>query len=54
MEGFIVTMPEGGAKQEIKIDVLLAQARMYCENQPRQSGLNHDYNMTFLISPRDW
>ena len=31
--------------------VLFAQARVHCDNKPRQIGLNHNYNMTFLISP---
>ena len=46
------------AKQEVKsrsrqaewFDVLFAQARVHCDNKPRQIGLNHDYNMTFSIS----
>ena len=33
--------------------VLFAQARVHCDNKPRQIGLNHDYNMTFSISPRE-
>ena len=42
LEGFVVTMhsPSG-------FDVLFAQARVHCDNKPRQIGLNHDYNMTF-------
>ena len=24
-----------------------------CDNKPRQIGLNHNYNMTFSISPRE-
>ena len=30
---------------------LFAQAQVHCDNKPRQIGLNHNYNMTFLISP---
>ena len=33
--------------------VLFAQARVHCDNRPRQIGLNHNYNMTFSISPRE-
>ena len=44
LEGFVVTMHEG---------VLFAQAWVHGDNQPRQIGLNHDYNMTFSISPRE-
>ena len=32
-------------------DVLFAQARVHCDNKSRQVGLNHDYNVTFSISP---
>ena len=42
----VISQPDG-------FDVLLAQARVHCDNKPRQIGLNHDYNMTFLISPRE-
>ena len=40
--------PDGVARG---IGVLFAQARVHCDNKPRQIGLNHNYNMTFLISP---
>ena len=30
---------------------LFAQVRGHCDNEPRQIGLNHNYNMIFSISP---
>ena len=68
LEGFVVTMHEGACETESQIpralargilltpegfDVLFAQARVFCDSKPRQVGLNHDYNMTFPISPRE-
>ena len=59
LEGFVVTMHEGACETGSQIptakpegfDVLFAQARVHCDNKPRQIGLNNNYNMTFLISP---
>ena len=50
LEGFVVTMHEGAC--ETGFDVLFVQARVHCDNKTQQIGLNHDYNMTFSISPR--
>ena len=35
-------------------DVLFAQAGVHSDNKPRKIGLNHDYNITFSISPREF
>ena len=55
LEGFVVPMHEGACETRSQIprvrDVLFAQARVHWDNKPRQIGLNHDYNMTFSISP---
>ena len=59
LEGFVVTMHEGACETGSQIptaqpegfDVLFAQAQVHCDNKPWQIGLNHNYNMTFLISP---
>ena len=59
LEGFVVTMHSGLCEQYVQslsltasgFDLLFAQARVHCGNKPRQFGLNHDYDMTFLISP---
>ena len=61
LEGFVVTMYEGACETGSQIpraepegfEVLFAQARVHCDNKPRQIGLNHDYNMTFSISPSE-
>ena len=37
LEGFVVTMHEGAC--ETGSDVLFAQARVHCDNKPRQIGL---------------
>ena len=34
-----------------QLDALFTQAWVHRDNKPRQIGLNHDYNMTFIISP---
>ena len=55
--GFVVTMHEGACKTGSQIagfDVLFAQAQVHCDNKPRQIGLNHNYNMTFSISPHEF
>ena len=36
-----------------RIDVLFVQARVHCDNKPRQIGLDRDYNKTFSISHRE-
>ena len=52
--GFVVTVHEGACETGSQIpNILFAQARGHCDNKPRQIGLNHDYNMTFSISPRE-
>ena len=59
LRGFVVTMHEGACETGSQIptalpegfDVLYAQARVHCDNKPRQIGLNHNYSMTFLITP---
>ena len=33
------------------LDVPFGRARVHCDNKIRQVGLNHDYNMTFLVYP---
>ena len=54
LEGLVVTMHEDacetGSQIPRALDVLFAQARVHCDNKPRQIVLNHDYNMTFSIS----
>ena len=44
-------------RREVKFgfqfDILFAQSPVHCDNKSRQIGLNHDYNMTFLISPQE-
>ena len=57
--GLLSQCTRARAKQEVKsrgrmpsgFDVLFAQARVHCDNKPRQIGFNHDYNMTFSIWP---
>ena len=55
LESFVVPMHEGACETGSQIlralDVLFTQARMHWDNRPWQIGLNHDYNMTFSISP---
>ena len=61
LEGFVVTMHEGACETGSQIPRALARGiwrtvrtnRVHCDNKPRQIGLNHDYNMTFSISPRE-
>ena len=36
------------------ISYKLVQARAHYDNKTRQNGLNHEYNMSFLISPPDF
>ena len=58
--GFVVTLHEDTCEQEVQIlrtkadvlDVLFARARVYCGNKIRPVYLNHDYNITFLLSLR--
>ena len=53
MERFVVTMHgEVSAKVAItpadeRLDVKFVQAWLYCDNKPRQVGLNHDYILIF-------
>ena len=62
LEGFVVSMHQDACETGGQIpralsegfDVLFAQARVHWDNKPRQIGLNHDYNMTFSISPREY
>ena len=54
--GVVVTMRvrDGKSNTEAdRIDVLFVQARVHCDNKPRQIGLNRDYNKTFSISHRE-
>ena len=53
LEGFVVTLHEGACETGSRLNVLFAQARVHCDNKPRQIGLNSDYNMTILISTRE-
>ena len=39
LEGFVVTMHEGACE---------TQARVHCDNKPRQISLNHDYNVWYF------
>ena len=60
LQGFFVTMYKGACEQEVKspgpqvegLDALYAQARATCDNRLWQIRLNHEYSMTFSISPR--
>ena len=43
-------MHEGvGANRKSHFGALFPQARVHCDNKIKQIGLNHDYDMTFLI-----
>ena len=50
LDVFLVTTHEDACKEEVRLDVLFAQARVQWDNKPVETGLKHDYNMTFLIS----
>ena len=51
VEGFVITMHKDGCKkQEVKFDILFAQARVHWDNKHWQISLNHNYNITFIIS----
>ena len=61
LEGFVVTMHEGACETGSQIPRALARgiwrtvrtSPSALWQQTRQIGLNHDYNMTFSISPRE-
>ena len=52
VEGFAVAMYEGACEQASiskELGVLFAQARLHCDNKPRQTGLDHDHKITSLF-----
>ena len=51
LEGFVVTMHEGACETGSQIPRALAVRTG--PDRPRQIRLNHDYDMTFSVSPRE-
>ena len=62
LEGIVVTIHEGVCEtgsqiprpNGLGIGRTVLTSRVHCDNKPRQIGLNHVYNMTFSISPREF
>ena len=51
LEGFAVTMQDGACETESQIPRPIG--RLHGEYKHRKTGLNHDYYVTFAISPRE-
>ena len=60
LEGFVVTMHEGACDQEVPIPRPMSSGMDLCLHmlsalwQQEQLGFNHNYNITYLISPHEW
>ena len=55
LQGFVVTTHSSLCEHEQAsgLNVLFPQALVHCDNKSRRIGLNHDYNIAFLISPEN-